>query len=64
MRKATLERYRSRDGFRWRLRAANGKIIADSAEAYSTLPNLRRATDSVIRAFQLGVVETEEKGID
>jgi len=27
----------------WRLRAANGRIIADGAEAYSTKANARRA---------------------
>lgn len=63
MRKAKLERYRSRDGFRWRLLAVNGKIIADSAEAYETAYGLRRATASVIRAFQMGVVEVEDKDL-
>jgi uncharacterized protein YegP (UPF0339 family) len=29
-----FEIYQAEDGFRWRLRARNGKIIADGAEAY------------------------------
>lgn len=26
--------YRARDGWRWRIRARNGRILADGAEAY------------------------------
>lgn len=29
--------------FRWRLVAANGKIVADCGEGYATLSNLERA---------------------
>lgn len=32
-----LHFYRSPDGWRWRIRAANGRIVADSAEAYVRL---------------------------
>lgn len=28
--------YEAKDGFRWRLRARNGRIVAESGEAYST----------------------------
>lgn len=34
---------RGRQPWRWRLVARNGRIIADSAEGYSTRSNLRRA---------------------
>lgn len=30
-----LHIYRAVDGFRWRLKARNGRVIADSGEAYS-----------------------------
>lgn len=35
--------YEAPDGWRWRLVSPNGKIIADSGEAYSSEQNLRRA---------------------
>lgn len=35
--------YEGRDGWRWQLKAANGKIIADSGEAYSSEYNAVRA---------------------
>ena len=28
--------YKAKDGWRWRLRARNGRIVADSGQAYST----------------------------
>jgi uncharacterized protein YegP (UPF0339 family) len=59
---ARLEKYEAKDGFRWRLLAANGKIIADSAEAYSSSYALDRAVTSVINAFRTGVVEVTNKG--
>lgn len=39
--------YRATDGWRWRLRAANGRIVADSAEAY------RRRRDAVAIAQRI-----------
>jgi len=35
--------YQARDGWRWRLVAANGKIIAESGEAYVSEYNAVRA---------------------
>jgi uncharacterized protein YegP (UPF0339 family) len=32
---------------RWRLKAANGLIVADSAESYDSLCNVRRAAENV-----------------
>ncbi len=29
-----VEIYKAKDGWRWRAKAANGKIVADSGEAY------------------------------
>lgn len=58
-RKAKIEKYESKDGFRWRMKATNGKVIADSAEAYSSASALDKAVDSVITAFHKGVGVTE-----
>lgn len=54
-RKAKIEKYASKDGHRWRLKATNGKIIADSSEAYSSASALDRAVESVVLAFGVGV---------
>lgn len=42
-----FELYPSKDGFRWRLVAKNGKIVADSDEAYVSMGNARRAAKAV-----------------
>ena len=54
-RKAKIEKYEAKDGFRWRLTAVNGKIIADSSEAYSSASALERAVASVQDVFRFGV---------
>lgn len=51
-----IEIYKARDGHRWRMRARNGKIVADGGEAYSR-PSL--CADAVVRlvcALQCDVV--------
>ena len=35
--------YHARDGWRWRLVAKNGRIVAESGEAYEALSNAERA---------------------
>jgi len=36
--------YKDESGFwRWRMKASNGKIVADSGEGYATRSNARRA---------------------
>jgi len=35
--------YKSEDGWRWRLKAANGEIVADSGEAYTRRTDVKRA---------------------
>ena len=45
-----FELYKSKDGFRWRLRASNGKLIADGGEAYVSQRNLEEAVSRVIAA--------------
>lgn len=39
----TLHPYRSKDGWRWRLIASNGRTVADSGEAYTRRSSLMRA---------------------
>lgn len=38
----TVTIYRARDGWRWRAQARNGRIIADSGEAYVSKRNAER----------------------
>ena len=51
-RRARMVVYFAKDGWRWRLTAANGKIIADSGEAYI------RRYDAKIAANCLGDIAT------
>lgn len=44
-----FEIYESDDGWRWRLVASNGNIVADSGEAYSSKGNAKRAVRSLKR---------------
>ena len=46
-----FEIYRDTAGdWRWRLRAANGRIVADSAEGYASRRNVLRATGALCDA--------------
>lgn len=40
--------------WRWRLRANNGRTIADGAEGYASERNCNRAVQRVIRAIRTG----------
>lgn len=42
-----IEVYRGQDGWRWRLVAANGKIVADSGESYVKRSAILKAIDRV-----------------
>lgn len=42
-----LHIYQATDGWRWRLKARNGRIVADSAEAYSSRTKARNAADAL-----------------
>lgn len=44
-----------RGEWRWRLVAANGRVVADGSEGYSTKENLSRAVDTLLNAFHEGV---------
>lgn len=43
--------------YRWRLRAANGEIVADSGEGYLTRGNAKRAAETVKSAAGEATVE-------
>ena len=47
MKQPRFDVYRSKDGWRWRLIAANGRIIAESGEAYTRERDAHRAVQMV-----------------
>lgn len=55
-----IEKYEDKAGeWRWRLKAANGQIIATSGEGYKTKSNADRAIDTVVYAFSECEIEAE-----
>ncbi len=46
--------------FRWRLKADNGRIMADSGEGYSTKSNAKRAARNLRRGLRFGRVRYED----
>jgi len=46
-----FEYYQADDGWRWRLKARNGKTVADGAEAYSSEAAVRRAIWNLNEGF-------------
>lgn len=60
-REAHFEVYKAADGWRWRIKAANGRIVADGGEAYASRRNARRAVAGLIRilAADIPVVQRE-----
>jgi len=44
--------YKAKDGWRWRAEARNGKITADSGEAYTREAGATRARAAFIRAVR------------
>jgi len=60
MRCAKLEIYRDgRREWRWRLRASNGRIVADSGEGYCRRASVRKAVERV-RSILTGEVPIVE----
>lgn len=43
--------------YRWRLKAPNGQIIADSGEGYATRSNARRAAENVRSRIGQALIE-------
>lgn len=61
-RQSKIEMFEDAGGeYRWRLIAPNGKVIADSAEGYSSPAAIRRAVTGVRDAFKFG---TKVVGLD
>jgi uncharacterized protein len=67
---ATFELFKDRQGqFRWRLRASNGKIIADSGEGYVQKADCQHGIDLVkseaagseVKEISAGVTNTKVK---
>ena len=52
MKPLTLTVYQAADGWRWRLKAANGRTVADGGEAYRSRANAIRAA----RRLQTAVI--------
>ena len=49
----TLEYYRDKKReWRWRIKADNGKILADSAEGYTRRVSCIAAVDNIVRAIK------------
>jgi uncharacterized protein YegP (UPF0339 family) len=56
----TISTYKDRKGeYRWRAKARNGKIVADSGEGYATHANARRAAIRFVSLFIAGSVKVE-----
>lgn len=47
MKTYTITVYKAADGWRWRMKAANGRLVADSGEAYVS----RRAAERAAHAL-------------
>ena len=56
MSKPTLDIYKARDGWRWRLVAANGNILADSGEAYTRRASAALGCMRAVRAMCVATV--------
>lgn len=50
MRNNKFEVYKALDGWRWRLKSRNGRIIADSGQAYSSK---RKATEAASNVWDI-----------
>lgn len=48
--------WQSKDGWRWRVKARNGKIVATAGEAFASKSNAKRAW----KAFRKGVNDIKE----
>lgn len=60
MKSPAFQVYPAKDGYRWRLRAANGRIIAESGEAYARKQGAEKAVDRVIEACSGQPVDSSE----
>ncbi len=56
--------YKAKDGWRWRLKASNNKIVAESGEAYTRAYSARKAIhrlqDLSVAVGSLFIIKIEE----
>jgi len=43
--------YRAKDGWRWRAKKRNGRIIAEGGEGYTRRRDAERAVETLVEAF-------------
>jgi len=55
MRGPVIETYRGKDGWRWRAKAANYRIVAESGEGYTSMKALRRGLAAALKALRTGI---------
>jgi len=46
--KNTYQIFKAKDGWRWRLKSSNGRILADSGEAYQRKSGLMKTLNSIL----------------
>ena len=51
--------YMSKDGWRWRIKGHNGRIVANSGESFANLWNAKRAFFNLYRLFTTTPVNIE-----
>lgn len=65
MKAALFDIYQDRaGGWRWRLKAENGQIVADSAESYTREADAERAVESTLKAAAQAAIALQEAGKD
>ena len=57
-----IETYKAKDGWRWRMLAENGRIIADGGEAYTRRHGLGRAVKRLVARLSGGKVIVRDIG--
>ena len=53
----TIEYYKGKKGYYIRVRAKNGKIIADGGEPYSSISNVLRACRRLIKSISTATIK-------
>lgn len=56
-----IQLYQAEDGFRWRMIAVNGNIVAESGEAHTRAYDCKRAATKLIARIKLEGLDFEEK---
>ncbi len=57
MKRYRFEIYRAKDGWRWRLKAANHRIVACSGEAFSSKYSAERAASNVAFVLKYSTIK-------